>query len=83
MITTLRSIMSLCNNANLIRVRTSTTRPQVQSTSIGDGFRTAVGFRKQRKGRLPPPTLFNIFLGRIMTEELEDHKGTKLKKKMK
>ena len=42
-------------------------------SSIGDWFRTTVWVRQ---GCLPSPTLFKIFLERIMTDAVEDHEGT-------
>ena len=43
------------------------------NSSIGDWFRTTFGVLQ---GCLLSPTLFNIFLERIMTDALEDHEGT-------
>ena len=43
------------------------------NSSIGDWFRTTVGVRQRC---LLSPTLFDIFLEKIMTEALEDYEGT-------
>ena len=43
------------------------------NNNIGDWFRTTVGVRQ---GCLLSPTLFNIFLERIMEEALENHAGS-------
>ena len=46
--------------------------PVQMNGSIGERFRTTVGVRQ---GCLLPPTLFNIFLDRIMSDALEEHDG--------
>ena len=64
-------------NAKLIRVfkhlYDEASSAVLFNCSIGDWFRTTVGVRQ---GRLFSPTLFNIFLERIMTDASEDHEGT-------
>ena len=64
-------------NANLIRVIKNlydkATSTVLFNSSIGDWFRTKVRVQQEC---LLSPTLFNIFLERIMTDALEDHEGT-------
>ena len=64
-------------STNLIRVTKNlydkATSAVLFNSSIGDWVRATVGVRQ---GCLLSPTLFNIFLERIMTDALEDHKGT-------
>ena len=43
------------------------------NSSIGHSFRTTV---RVRQGCLLSPTIFNIFVERIMTDALDDHEGT-------
>ena len=59
--------------ANLVERLDKATTAVLVNSSIGDWFGTTVGVLK---GCLPSPTLFNIFLERIMTDTLEDHEGT-------
>ena len=72
------STMKLYNiNANLIKVLESlynkATSAVYYNGSVGEWFRTTVGVRQ---GCLLSPTLFNIFLERIMTDALENHEGS-------
>ena len=64
-------------STNLIRVMKNlydkATSAVLFNSSIGDWFRTTDGVRQ---GCLLSPTLFNLFLERIMTDALEDHEGT-------
>ena len=64
-------------NGNLIRIIKNLYNKAISAvllnSSIGDWFRTTAGVRQ---GCLFSPTLFNIFLERIMTDALEDHEGT-------
>ena len=46
--------------------------PVQMNGSIGERFRTTV---RVRQGCLLSPTLFNIFLERIMSDALEEHDG--------
>ena len=64
-------------NANIMRV-IENLYDKAQSAvlfngSTGEWFRTTVGVRQ---GCLLSPTLFNIFLERIMCEDLDDHEGS-------
>jgi hypothetical protein len=64
-------------NANLITIiehlYDKATSAVCFNGNIGDWFRTSVGVRQ---GCLLSPTLFNIFLERIMYDALEKHEGT-------
>ena len=57
-------IENLCNKAN---------SAVYLNGGIGDWLRTTVGVRQ---GCLLSPTLFNIFLERIVTDALDDRQGT-------
>ena len=64
-------------STNLIRVIKNlynrATGAVLFNSSTGNWSRTTVGVRQ---GYLLSPTLFNIFLERIMTDTIEDHEGT-------
>ena len=64
-------------STNLIQViknlHNKATSAVLFNSSKGDWFRTTVGVRQ---GCLLSPTLFSIFLKRIITDALEDHEGT-------
>jgi len=64
-------------NANLIKViehlYDHATSAVLLNGNTGEWFRTTVGVRQ---GCLLSPTLFNIFLERLMTDALEDHEGS-------
>ena len=63
-------------DANLVRtieqLYDKATSAVQMNGSIGEWFRTTVGVRQ---GCLLSPTLFNIFLERIMSDALEEHDG--------
>ena len=59
----IRVIINLCDKAS---------SAVLFNSSIGDWFRTTVGVRQEC---LLSPTLFNIYLDRIMTDALEDHEA--------
>ena len=70
--------MRLCNiSDNLIRtiecLYNKATSAVYHDNNIGEWFRTTIGVRLRC---LLSPTLFNIFLERIMADALEDHEGT-------
>ena len=64
-------------NDNLIRtiecLYNKATSAVYHDNNTGEWFRTTIGVRQ---GCLLSPTLFNIFLERIMADALEDHEGT-------
>ena len=64
-------------STNLIRVIKNlydkATIAVIFNSSLGEWFRTTVGVQQ---GCLLSPTLFDIFMERIMTDTLEDYEGT-------
>ena len=63
-----------CQHFQVIKhLHDKVTRAVFFNGSIGDWFRT---IDEVRQGCLLSPTLFNIFLERILTDALEDHEGT-------
>ena len=64
-------------STNLIRVIKNlydkATSAVIFNSSLGEWFRTTVGVQQ---GCLLSPTLFDIFMERIMTDTLEDYEGT-------
>ena len=64
-------------STNLIKViknlNNKATSAVLFNSSIGDWFRITVGVRE---GCLLSPTLFNVFLERVITDALENHEGT-------
>ena len=60
-------------STNLIQVIKNLYNTVLFNSSIGDWFRTTVRIRQEC---LLSPTLFNIFLERIMTDALEYHEST-------
>ena len=64
-------------NENLIRtiecLYNKATRAVYHDNNTGEWFRTTIGVLQ---GCLLSPTLFNIFLERIMVDALVDHEGT-------
>ena len=63
-----------CQHFQVIKhLHDKVTRAVFFNGSIGDWFRT---IDEVQQGCLLSPTLFNIFLERILTDALEDHEGT-------